>query len=128
LKANTRYRLNFAAFSSSGSDLRIYLHRHSKPYTLYGLNGELFNLSQGWQVFSTEFTSGGFSGTTSDTRLRFWFTGLARNGDVYWIDDIQLEEIATTNSAERTSSYDVFGGSIQETWGYRRPWTIAINE
>ena len=125
LKANTRYRLSFAAFSSSGSDLAIYLHKHAKPYTIYGLGGEVFNLTQGWQLFSTEFTSSGFSGTTSDTRLRFWFPGLARSGDVYWIDDIQLEEIGAPSSGDQIGLFTGFKENIQESWGYGQPWEFG---
>ena len=93
LKANTQYRLSFAAYSNTGHDLRLYLQRHSSPYTSYGLNNETFNLTSSWQQFSTEFTTSGFSGTTTDSRLRFWFVGKAANGDVYWIDNVQLEEV-----------------------------------
>jgi hypothetical protein len=34
--------------------------------------------------------------TTTDSRLRFWFQGVASSGDVYWIDDVRLEEIPST--------------------------------
>ena len=93
LKANTKYRLSFSAFSSSGNDLRVYLQQHNKPYGSLGLNGNQFNLSKDWQQFSTEFTTSGFSGTTTNTRLRFWFVRYAANGDVYHLDNIVLEEV-----------------------------------
>ncbi len=102
LKANTNYRLSFAATSNTGDDVVVYLHRHTAPYTKYGINGLRFDLTQSWQRYSTEFTSTGFSGTTSDTRLRFWFSGVAKNGDVYLIDDVILEEV--NGSATATPS------------------------
>ena len=101
LKANTRYRLSFAARSSTSDAVVLYLHRNTWPYTNNGLNGVNCNLSQSWQIFSTEFTTTGFPSTTTDTRLRFWFIGQASNGEIYLIDDVTLEEIASQTSASQ---------------------------
>ena len=95
LKGNTRYRFSFAAYSSTGSDLKVYVHRNSAPYNSLGFNGRLFDLSTEWQVYSAEFLTKDISGETDDTRLRFWFPDLAENGDIYWIDAVQLEEIGS---------------------------------
>jgi hypothetical protein len=70
----------------------VYEQQHASPYTSYGINGQVFNLGMSWQVFTHEFTTTGFSDNTTDTRLRFWFVDKASNGDVYWLDDVRLEE------------------------------------
>jgi hypothetical protein len=93
LRANGRYRLTFAAYSSSGNDMRLYVQRHGSPYAAFGLSGETVNLTTSWQTYTVEFTASGFSGTTTDTRLRFWFPGKAANGDIYHIDAVALQEI-----------------------------------
>jgi hypothetical protein len=101
LTANTRYRLRFAARSTTGHNLDVYLQKDGAPYTNYGLSWSGVDLSPSWQVFVTEFTTAGFSGTVQDGRLRFWLAGDAQAGDEYWIDDIVLEE-ATTPTASPT--------------------------
>ena len=93
LRENGRYRLTFAAYSSSGNDMRLYVQRHGSPYAAFGLSGETVNLTTSWQTYTVEFTASGFSGTTTDTRLRFWFPGKASNGDIYYIDAVALQEI-----------------------------------
>ena len=120
LKANTNYRLSFSAKSSTGDDLRVFLHQHKAPNTSYGLATNAVKLSTDWQTFNFDFKTTGFSGTTSDTRLRFWFTRLAQNGDIYWIDDVVLEEVggspppppptATPGSAPNPTATPISGG------------------
>jgi hypothetical protein len=86
------------------------------------LNGVNFNLSQSWQTFSTEFTSTGFSSTTTDTRLRFWFVGQAGNGEIYLIDDVQLEEIASQTSASQNwLKLSELSQRLLEIWNTRKP-------
>jgi hypothetical protein len=97
LKANTSYRLSFAAYSTTGHDLSVYLHKHGSPYTNYGLSYKP-NLTTSWGLYFIDFTTFGFSGTVSDGRLRFFFSGYATNGDVYWIDRVQLSEITVNNT------------------------------
>jgi hypothetical protein len=95
LEPNTRYRLSFAAKSSSGHDMIVYLHKHLTPYTNYGLNNYLAPLTTCWQTFSTEFTTTGFAGTVNDARLRFWLAPFAAAGDTYNIDNVILEKMST---------------------------------
>ena len=90
LRAGQRYRLSFAAYATNGRDLQVRLQKHLTPFTSYGL-AQSVNLSSGWQEFAYEFVATGFSGTTTDTRLYFWFVGNAQAGDVYWIDRVRLE-------------------------------------
>ncbi|MFZ3167688.1 MAG: GDSL-type esterase/lipase family protein, partial [Candidatus Methanoperedens sp.] len=54
LEPNTRYRLSFAAYSTSGHDLAVNLIKHDTPYTNYGLNFTA-DLGTDWQTFATEF-------------------------------------------------------------------------
>lgn len=98
LKANTRYRLSFAAYSTSGHDLGVYLQKHTASYGSYGLSENTVDLSTTWQLFNIEFTTSGFSGSVNDGRLRFWFVGKAAAGDRYFIDGIKLTEATATTS------------------------------
>ena len=91
LESNTSYKLSFAAYSTSGNDLTARLIKHTSPYTVYIPDFKV-NLSTGWQTFTTEFTSRGFSGTVNDGRLQFWLAPFAEAGDIYYIDDIRLEK------------------------------------
>ncbi len=102
LKANTEYRLSFAARSMNGSDMSIYLHKHGNPHTGYGLKNWAVDLTGNWQVFETVFTTKGFNGTVNDGRLRFWFPGRATNNDVIWIDAVLLEELVSSPTATST--------------------------
>ncbi len=106
LAANTRYRLRFAAYSSTGADLGIYLHNHQSPYNNYGLSVNQVNLGTNWQLYTIDFTTSGFSGTTSDARLRFWLAPFAQAGDVYWIDAVSLVQLGNmaTSVEESTES------------------------
>ncbi|VVB54878.1 Laccase [uncultured archaeon] len=89
LAPNTRYRLSFAAYSNTGHDMLARLTLGVSPYTTIGTYQA--NLSNTWQTFTTEFV------TTSATnvRLQFFFagTGLAANGDTYYIDEVMLQKI-----------------------------------
>lgn len=92
LEPNTHYKLSFAAYSTTGHDLKVQLIKHVSPYTGYGL-GQTFNLSKDWQEFSTEFTTTGFSTTVNDGRLMFYLVPFAKARDKYYIDYVQLEKI-----------------------------------
>ncbi len=90
LKSNTKYQLSFSAYSNSGHDLSVSLHKHTSPYTSYGLS-KTFDLSSEQQVFTTEFTSPFIM--ANDGRLRFWFVPYVTAGDIYYIDNVELKEI-----------------------------------
>lgn len=94
LKANTVYRLTFSAYSSTGKDLSVFLNKHTTPFTLYGLNNFVCDLTTSWQTFTTDFTTSGFAGVVNDGRLRFWFSGFAVAGEQYFIDNVILQELA----------------------------------
>jgi hypothetical protein len=109
LKPGTRYRLSFAGYSTAGHDLQVYLHKHTSPYTNYGVYAVTFDLTTSWQVHSIEFTTQGFSSPVSDGRLRFWFVGNAQAGDVYWLDDLVLEEV-TAGAGQHSQGHRYAGG------------------
>lgn len=93
LVAGKQYRLSFQACSNSGRNLSVTVQRHSSPYTVLGLSLTEFDITSTWQPFSVEFTATGFTETTADTRLRFWFAPYAQTGDQYYIDNVTLEEL-----------------------------------
>ncbi len=99
LEANTQYRLSFAARSSTGHDLALYIHNHVAPYQNYGLAVNQVNLSTDWEVYTVEFTTSGFSGTVDNARLRFWLAPFAKAGDTYEIDDVSLVKVGASASA-----------------------------
>ena len=92
LEPNTLYRLSFAAFSNTGHDVDIYLHKHNGSHVNYGLKGTVVNLTTGWRTYSVEFMTEGFNNPVTDGRLRFWMAPYDAAGDVYWIDNVQLEK------------------------------------
>ncbi len=92
LEPNALYRLSFVAFSNTGHDLDLYLHKHSGSHANYGLKGTVVNLTTGWRTYSVEFTTEGFNNPVKDGRLRFWMAPYDAAGDVYWIDNVQLEK------------------------------------
>jgi len=97
LEANTRYRLSFAAYSSSGHDMTVRLIKHGSPYTAYAPDFTA-NLGTSWQTFTTEFNTTGFLGMVSDGRLMFWLAQFAAGGDAYHIDAIILEKVGADTS------------------------------
>lgn len=96
LEANTLYRLSFTAYSTTGRDMVVNLVQHDSPYTYYGLSFTP-DLGTGWQTFTTEFRTRGFSGTVNDGRLMFQLAQFAAARDIYYIDDIRLEKINDSN-------------------------------
>jgi len=92
LDANTDYRLSFWAYSSPGKSLGVSLGKHTTPYTGYGLNS-VVGLTTGWQQYTRNFRTSGFTGSVSDGRLRFFFDGYATAGTVYYIDAVVLQKI-----------------------------------
>ncbi len=89
VQANTQYTLTFRAYSNSGHDISVSLHKHSSPYTNFGFD-QAFDLTTSWSSYSVQFTSAGFSGSTTDARLRFWIAPYDAAGDEYFFDDVIL--------------------------------------
>lgn len=116
LEPNTSYRLKFAAYSSSGNDFGVYIHNHTAPYQNYGLSLYQVNLSDEWQEYTVEFTTGGFSDPVRDGRLRFWLAPFAHPGDIYHIDDVSLVKMDDVSAAgtqgDATAVTYVDGGMI----------------
>ena len=96
LEPNTDYRLTFAAKSSSGRDMSLFLHKDTPRYSSYGLKNWQVDLSSSWQTFEMSFTTSGFSQPVADGRLRFWLAPYDVAGETFWIDDVALVPIDGT--------------------------------
>ncbi len=92
LTAGTRYRVSFAGYSSSARDVAVAVQKNSATTSL-GLAAKRMNLTAGWGMFSVEFVASGFTGTTTDTRLRFNFASYARAGDSYYLDSVSIAPV-----------------------------------
>ena len=92
LEPNTRYQLSFAAYSTTGHDIRVKLFKQVTPYPTYGLDYTA-NLGTNWAVFTTQFNTTGFTGTVTDGRLQFYLVPFAKAGDIYYIDEVRLEKV-----------------------------------
>ncbi len=109
IEANKQYRASFSAYSSTGRNMHLSLIRHSDGYN-FGLY-EDYDLTTGWQTFSTDFVTSGFAGTTNDTtnvaRLMFRFSGFALGNDYYYIDDVKLEKIGDIYITTQPANFKV---------------------
>ena len=89
LQGGETYLLWLAARSSNGQDAKLYMHKHSTPYTNYGLNGVELDLSSSWQVFVVEFTAIG-TAPLNDARLRIWLAPYDAAGTKFEFDMVTL--------------------------------------
>lgn len=126
LEPNTAYRLSFAAYSTSGRDLRVSLLEHDQDYTNYGLNNQTVNLSADWQTHTIDFTTSGFNTPVSDGRFRFWLATHAQAGDIYWFDDICLSKVSDLTTAPGQFYLVAPSGSISSTTP-EFSWSQATN-
>jgi hypothetical protein len=103
LEPNKQYTLSFAAYSSTGHNVRLTLIQHSSPYTDYGLYFHEFDLQTFWDIYTVSFTTKGFTSVVNDGRLFFWFAVQGLPGDEYYIDNISLGQgnIPTVPTAPR---------------------------
>jgi hypothetical protein len=95
LTIGKRYMLEYDVNSSDGSSIHTAVMKHTAPYTLY-VNATLGTTPAGFFHHFLSFNltrSSGFSGTSTDTRVRFYFVNLARTGTTYYIDNVRLYEI-----------------------------------
>ncbi len=92
LTAGTKYRLAFDAYSPTSRRVFVTVHKHNAPYGSYGF-GEWIQLGPNWTRYERQFTAGGFSGTTTDTRLRFYFVYACAAGDDYYFDNVSLVQV-----------------------------------
>lgn len=91
LEPNQHYRLYFAAKSSNGREVSLYLHKHRSPYTNYGLYDEVVDLGTEWQQYAVDFSTN--SKAATDGRLRFWLAPYDAAGTVYWFDNVYLLKV-----------------------------------
>ncbi len=88
LEAGTKYRLSFAAYSSSGHDIEVAMQQHGAPYANYGLKKRV-DLTNAWATYALEFTASLPSAVT-DARLMFQLGASATSGDQYFLDKVIL--------------------------------------
>ncbi len=100
LTAGKRYRLGFDAYSPTSRKVFVTVHKHGAPYGSYGF-GEWIQLGPSWTHYERQFTAGGFSGTTSDTRLRFYFVYACGAGDDYYFDNVSLAQMLAKSGEEQ---------------------------
>jgi hypothetical protein len=95
----TRYRLKFQAYSSSGNDVVLNLIKHQDPFVNLGLNWG-FDLGTGWVNYSYDFVTSAFGETQANARLQIALSGFAQVGDEYYFDDFSLEELGPANDED----------------------------
>jgi hypothetical protein len=97
LSPDSTYRLRFAACSSSGDDLEVFLRKQGSSSTSYGVDAYHIDLSPAWNVYSIDFKPSGFASPVNDARLIFGFSRYGAPGDIYSIDYVKLAPINGTN-------------------------------
>ncbi len=93
LEPDQLYRLHFAAYSSNGADLSVYLHKHDEPYTNYGLRDYEVKLPDRLGQLPVDFVTRG-----SSTR---WTTAGSASG--WRLSTKQARAIASTMSCSTRS-------------------------
>jgi hypothetical protein len=93
LLPNTTYELAFAANSSNGADMRVYVHQQRAPFNNFSITlnaGNPVDLKPYWKHFALTFTTPNVPAQElANMRLRFWFRG-AKAGTVFQIDRVFL--------------------------------------
>jgi len=105
LESGQQYRLTFQAYSNSGRDFSVTIQQHSPPSAAFGLADRSFDITTSWQTYATTFTASGFTGTVTDTRIRFWLAPYAQGGDRYYLDNVVLEKVTAGSSAPTITSH-----------------------
>ncbi len=100
LTAGKRYTLGFDAYSPTSRKVFVTVHKHGAPYGSYGF-GEWIQLGPNWTHYERQFTAAGFSGTTTDTRLRFYFVYACGAGDDYYFDNVSLAQMLAKSGEEQ---------------------------
>jgi uncharacterized repeat protein (TIGR01451 family) len=116
LEADKKYRLTFRAYSNTGHEVAVRVLKHGFPYTNYGLDGKVFNITTTWSEYNVEFTTIGFAHTIHDARLMFWMAPYGAAGDQYFFDDIVLSKIEETPNANLLMNPGFESGS--DPWGF----------
>jgi len=130
LEAGQQYRLTFQAYSNSGRDFSATIQQHSLPSTGLGLTDRIFDITPSWQTHSTTFIASGFTGTATDTRIRFWFAPYAQAGDQYYLDNVVLEKVTTGSSAPTITSHpfsQVVGAAQTATFSVSASGTAPLS-
>ena len=96
LEPNSRYKLSFSAYSTTGHDLRVRLNKTLRPYTNYGLDS-VIDLGVAWKDYSVEFNTN-ITSIATDGCLQFYFYRFAEITDIYYIDNVKLEKVMVNYS------------------------------
>ena len=91
LDVDTDYTFSFTAKASIPRTIKVFLHKHTSPYSDYGLGTITANLTTEWQTFTYNFKSKGFTGSVFNGRLRFWLV-TAQPGDTMFFDNIVIQK------------------------------------
>lgn len=92
LKPAMKYRVSFSAYSSTSRPMDVIMLQDVSPYVNYGLLSRVA-MTNAWKRFVFEFQLPAvFTATVTDARLMFWFAPYVIAGDVFYIDNVVLEE------------------------------------
>ena len=94
LHPDSLYRLQFAAYSSTGNDCDVSVMKSTPPFTPYGLLSQRFDLTTGWKLFYVDFKPDNISAPVNDALLRISFSSYAAQGDMYSIDAVKLYPVS----------------------------------
>ncbi len=93
LTAGMRYVIAFDAYSPTSRKVHVGIMKHGfyppDPPIYYGFNQEV-QLTPDWRHYEFEFIAAGFTETTTDTRLRFYFVYLCQPEDEYYFDNVSI--------------------------------------
>ena len=109
LQPDTDYQLEFAAKSSRGQDLAVYLHDHVSGKN-YGLADYQVDVTQEWSQFVVRFHTSSAGSMLRNGRLRFWLAPYDQDGDEFWIDAVMLRTVAAVNQPAPLPTYTPLPG------------------
>ena len=84
------YRLKFFAKSNTGHNLWVALIKHGSPYTNYGLEATVVDITTGWTEYTYDFVTN--SSVAGDARLMFFMGDYDAAGDQYLFDQMSLTQ------------------------------------
>lgn len=107
LKPNTLYTIKYTVSSSRNqTPFSVSVFKNTPPNTNYGYS-KVITATTSAQDYSDTFTTTGFTGETTDTRLMFYFVnGGLQTGDTITIDNVSIEEGDTTGNGGGFDKYD----------------------
>ena len=92
LQAGVKYRLQYSAYASKNTPVRVRIIEQDDDYTVYGFQFVTHNLTTSWQTFTVDFTAGNFSGTIADAMLQYYFIGGSLPSTTLYFDNVILSQ------------------------------------